>query len=209
MAQLAHTLTAAPRLRLLPPMTDTDETRAADTMAPEADRDTLPPSAEERALTLLPAPRTIEDTYLERAIRVVAGEGEDRRKDREERQRQHNEVLDAIRLQGLRSDAGIAKVVADMSELAREMGANYEMLAGEFRRHRDVSDARDVEQDGRIYQLERQVAAMKGEILAALPEAMRAILAPYLVRIDGLEKQIAELKSDAARSATPEAAEPA
>lgn len=122
---------------------------------------------------------------------------------REGRDRQHAEVMAALRDQGAKQEASLAKVTADMANLARELTANLELLSGEFRRHRDASDARDAVQDGRIHQLERQLATMKAEILGALPDAMAKILEPYLGRIEALERELADLLNGSARTQTP------
>lgn len=130
---------AAPHLRLMS-NDDTDRTTPTD-LAP-------PPSADDRPITqppgkletMLPAPPlSLEDSYLDRAIRVVAMAGDDMRKGREEARSHHEAVLDAIR----RSDANQTR--------------NYEMVRDEIRRLQQS----DVSQDSKIATLTTRMGVME------------------------------------------------
>ncbi len=94
--------------------------------------------------TMLPAkpPLSLEDSYLDRAIRVVAEAGEEMRTSREETRQQHHAVLDAIK----RSDANQTR--------------NYEMVRDEIR-HLKESDRN---QDAKLANVTTELANLAGRI---------------------------------------------
>lgn len=167
---------------------------AVTTPAPPPDRESPTSPDASTGPILPPAPRTLEDSYLDQAIRVVASAGARMDEDRAERQNQHNEVMDALLAQGARQDAALDRVAGDMARIALELNANLELLSEQFRRHRAASDARLAEGDRRFAEIERTVQGIKKDLLDELPEAMHAILAPYLVRIEALEAELLELR---------------
>lgn len=125
---------------------------------PERDRDTQPPgdadAAASRVLqTMLPAadplgraPVTLEDTYLDKAIRVVANAGARLAEDKEERRQQHEAVLAAIH----RADENASR--------------NYELL----RREVVALKRSDVQQDAKIADLRFELAAMRDQLTQAI-----------------------------------------
>lgn len=152
---------------------DQDDSRSAPTIAPDAVRDTeepgpdidrsstMPPGiadaeAELALKTMLPAapaalelgraPKTLEDSYLDRAIRVVASAGARLAEDRDERRVQHEAVLAAIH----RSDENQSK--------------NYALLREEIVRLKKS----DLEQDAKIATLRLEVAAMRDQLAQAM-----------------------------------------
>ena len=129
-----------------------------------------------RGPLLPPAPLTLEDSYLDRAIRVVAEAGATMARDREERRQQHLEVLAKLDLQGAKQD--------DAARLVVELGATLELLSGEFKRFRDASEARLAEGDARFRLIEDNVEGLKREIQR------------YVAHITELERLLAELKTN-------------
>lgn len=151
-------------LNLMPQ--DQDDPREVATIAPETDREpeteerkTQPPGAADAEATrvmatmlpeapLLPerAPLTLEDSYLDRAIRVVASAGAKLAEDKEERRQQHEAVLHAIH----RADENASR--------------NYEML----RREVIALKRSDLLQDGKIADLRLELAAMRDQLTQAI-----------------------------------------
>lgn len=161
---------ALPLLLLTMPHDDHEPRDTTPTEAAPELRDTQPPGADDAAAetalrTLLPlkAPVTIEDTYLERAIRVVAETGASMARDREERRQQHDAVLAAIS----RSDANQSR--------------NYEMLRDELGKLK----ASDIEQSAEIADLRLEVAALREQLSQTERQLAQAI-----ARVDVLESRI-------------------
>lgn len=140
---LAHT-SSARHLRIV--MNEQDRREPTTDVAPPlTDRDTQPPpSSMAVAGTMLPAraPLSLEDSYLDRAIRVVADAGQYMRENREEARRQHNAVIEAIG----RSDANQTR--------------NYEMVRDELRRLKES----EVTQDAKIASVSAELLALTGRI---------------------------------------------
>ncbi len=141
-----------------------------------AERDTTPPGPADieatRVLsTMLPAkpPLSLEDSYLDRAIRVVATTGTKIDEDREERRRQHEAVLAAI----TRADDNGNK--------------NYELLRDEIRHLKDS----DLKQDRRLKEGDDRFARIE-ESIADLAREMK----PLTERIKALEDDLAEAKKN-------------
>jgi hypothetical protein len=148
------------------------------TPAPEMERDerdTTPPGPADieatRVLsTMLPAkpPLSLEDSYLDRAIRVVAAAGTKLDEDREERRLQHEAVLAAI----FKADENGNK--------------NYELLRDEIRHLKDSDlkqDKRLKEGDKRFDDIERSIADLARE------------MKPLADRIKALEDDLAAAKA--------------
>jgi hypothetical protein len=194
----------AERHTLPPGEADVEAGRVAATMLPEAPSHV--PAAQElesSALAAVEPPEWFKASFIGQALTGFANDAEDLRKGRA---RQHAEVMRALSEQREEQSTALARVIADMETLARELSANLELLSGEFRRHRDASNERDAEQDGRLHELERKIGSIKSEVLQALmqamPDAMQAILAPFIERIESLENELAALKTnEPARSA--------
>jgi type IV secretory pathway VirB10-like protein len=110
----------------------------------------MPPNAkvpeEAKALGLVEqlgiAPRTLEDSYLDKAIRVVASAGARAAEDREERRQQHDAVM--LRLE--RNDANQSR--------------NYELLRSDIR----GLQRSDREQDAKIAELRLDLASMRDQL---------------------------------------------
>jgi hypothetical protein len=184
-----------PNLQIMPNDQDQREviltTPAPDT--DRAERDTQPPGPADveatRALqTMLPGkpPLSLEDSYLDQAIRVVAAAGDKIDEDRGERRQQHEAVIAAIR----RADENGNK--------------NYELLRDEIRHLKDSDlkqDQRLKEGDKRFDQIEQSIADLKTLVLEANQAAG--------VRIKVLEDQLAQAKADAGRPPAPAAPAPA
>jgi hypothetical protein len=184
------------------PMNDENERRATPTLESpppsEVERDTLPPGPDDieatRVLaTMLPGkpPPSLEGSYLDKAIRVVAEAGSDLRIDREERRKQHQAVLDAIR----RSDENQSR--------------NYELLRIEIKHLKDSDrdqDRRLAEGDERFAQIENSIESLKDELLAAMKSATEDAAR----RIGALEGELDKLRANAPRAPeTTTAAKPA
>lgn len=155
---------------------DKDDPREAATLVPETDpepeRKTLPPGeadaeAQRRYETMIPGvavlgdpPKTLEDSYLDRAIRVVANAGAKLAEDKEERRLQHEAVLAAI----LRSETSNQ--------------ASWESMRAQLETWRKLSEARDADHDEKISDLRFELAALREQLGQAM------------ARIDELEKRI-------------------
>lgn len=180
------------------PMPDQDDRRTAvTTPAPPTDRD-APTNPEASREPILPprAPLTLEDSYLDKAIRVVANAGARMAEDRAERQAQHAEVMAALREQSTAHDVALGK-------LAHELNTNLDMLSEAFKRHREASDARLAEGDERFNQIEHALAALDGwkaeilqQIEAKIPASIQEIVKPYLDKIEKLETELAALQAN-------------
>lgn len=131
-------------------------------------------------------PQWFKDSFIGAALSSFARDAEDIRKGREAQHREQMLKLD--------------KVVADMGALAREMSLNYEMLAGEFRRHRDASDARAAEQAGRIHEIEKALDEIKVTMRRDAEKRLADV-----ERITQLEQLIEELKRNGPRPSSPAA----
>lgn len=213
MANPALILTSAPprtHLRILP-MTDDTERRDNPTIeAPplsetEPERKTNPEASAPPAIQSLrpPPPDPYDTSFLQqddstfsRAVILIANAAraldEDRERQRfseQQAQENHRALLTAI----TRADDNGNR--------------NYEMLRSDIRHLKDSDreqDRRLAEGEERFGEIERSIEILKGEFLAALPGAIRAILAPYLDRIDVLEREIEDLKKNvSARSPSP------
>lgn len=189
--QIPHT---APRLYLLALMTEDNERRNTPTLeAPplsDTDRDTTPPDADAEAgardalRTLLPIAGA--PSYFDEAIRIVAEAGRDIREGRQERLRFDQSMTENQRA-----------ILAAIQKADQNSTTNFEALRHEVRRHRELGEARDNDQDLKIAAVERAIVALKQEVLDALPEAMSTILTPFVDRIEALEREAAELRANA------------
>lgn len=154
-------------------MPNDDSRNAVTTPAPDTEpraRDTQPPGeADEEARraykTMLPkqAPLSLEDSYLDRAIRVVAEAGAKLAVDREERRHQHEAVLAAI----IKADGNASR--------------NYELLRTDIRQLKQ----NDAAQDGKIADIRIELAALREQV-----ERQAKDLAQAVDRMIELEKRI-------------------
>jgi hypothetical protein len=169
-----------------PPLSEREPERATSPEASERPAIAPParvPDADELATTAIASkkpPSWWADSFLAKELGAFADQA---RALREGRDGQHAEQMRAIDRIGI-----------DMAELAREMGANYELLAGEFRRFRDASDARDAAQDGRIHQLERQVEELEAKLIRVMQERFAEALKPIADEMQQIRDALADLK---------------
>jgi uncharacterized coiled-coil protein SlyX len=191
----------AERHTLPPGEADAEATRAAATMLPAAP--SLVPTAQELEATALAAaepPEWFKASFIGQALTSFA---DDARAIREGRSTQHVELMKTLSDQRAEQTTALAKVVADMETLARELSANFELLSGEFRRHRDASNERDAEQDGRIQQLERKVAEFETKFASLLEAKVSEALRPMVEEFDEIRRLFAELKRNEPTRQTP------
>lgn len=69
--------------------------------------------------------------------------------------------------------------------------ASWDGMRGQLETWRKASEAKDADQDQQIEELRKAIAAVKQEVLSALPEAMQKFIEPYIARIEALEKELA------------------
>jgi DNA mismatch repair ATPase MutS len=214
-----HLSATTSHLRLIAPMTDDSERFPTIEAPPLSEPDPTRPEASERPAIAPPArvpdadelattaiastkpPAWWADSFLAKELGTFADHA---RALREGRDRNHAELISMLSEQRIEQRNALDKVTRDMAQLALEMNANLEMLSGEFRRHRDTSDARDAEQNGRIHQLERQFEQLEGRLIQVMQERFTEALRPIADEMQQFRDALAQLKADvAARPQTP------
>jgi hypothetical protein len=187
-----------------PPLSEREPTRPEASERPAIAPPARVPDADEFQTTALAStepPEWFKASFIGQAL---TGFANDARALREGRDRNHTELINALSDQRAEQRTALNKVVTDMAQLALEMNANLEMLSGEFRRHRDTSDARDAEQNGRIHQLERQFEQLEGRLIQVMQERFTEALRPIADEMQQFRDALAQLKADvAARPQTP------
>lgn len=134
-----------------------------------------------------------DDNTFSRAVRLIADAARANESARDERRQyelaqlsKQDEILEAIR----RADQNGTR--------------NYELLRDQIRHLKDSDikqDERLKEGDQRFDRIEQSIADLRAEMLAALPIAVTETLAPYVARIEALERDLANAR--AAQTGTP------
>jgi hypothetical protein len=183
--------TPPPRLRLmndistdetLAPPTDRDAPTQTDNPKPHRDAVNPPPS--------LPSAATADSVFSD-AVRQIVEAAHDIRAERESRRQFEQQQLEHQE-----------RIIEAINRAERSGDANWKATQHQNETWRKVSEAKEAQQDDRIASVERAIEALKAEVLAALPQAMTAILAPYIERIEALERELSHLKAHGTARAT-------
>ena len=194
----------AERHTLPPGEADLEATRAAATMLPEAP--SLVPATDELETTALAAvepPEWFKASFIGQALTSFA---DDARAIREGRAQQHAEVLAKLDEQGAKQD--------DAARLVLELGANLDLLTGEFKLFRDACEKRLAEGDERFRSIERKVSELETRFAKMLEhhmaEMLQAAIQPFVTEFAEIRQLVADLKANVtARTAPTPPAEPA
>lgn len=175
---------------------ETFDAREAETHPRASDGPILPPApvpdeAELRASAVGSSemPEWFESSFLGKALARFAADAEDIRKGRD---RQHADLLAKLDEQGAKQD--------DAARLVVEMGANLDLLTGEFKLFRDACEKRLAEGDERFRAIERKLVMLESKFLASLEQRVHEALKPFVDDLEEIRGLIAELKNDPAQA---------
>lgn len=175
--------------------TENDKPEPRDAIAPPA---RMPDTQElgGTALAATEAPEWFKASFIGQALTSFA---DDARALREGRAQQHAEVLAKLDEQGAKQD--------DAARLVLELGANLDLLTGEFKLFRDACEKRLAEGDERFRSIERKVSELEARFAKMLEqhvaELLQEAIRPFVTEFAEIRQLVADLRSNVTARQTP------
>lgn len=176
--------------------TENDKPEQRDALAPPA-----LPSVDDLGSTALAStepPEWFKASFIGQAL---TGFANDAKAIREGRAQQHAELLAKLDEQGAKQD--------DAARLVLELGANLDLLTGEFKLFRDACEKRLAEGDERFRTIERKVTELETRFAKMLEHHMadmlQAAIQPFVTEFAEIRQLVADLKANVTARSTPTA----
>lgn len=192
------------------PMSEPPEDNALTDAPPPEERDTLPPEADDaeaaaRMRTMLPSNGAMKelveasDSVIGDLIKQIADAA--RIMSQERADRAESAAISARNQTTLVQQQG--EILEILQKTAKSTEANHELMLQAVRGLQDADVAQDRKLAGhgeRLAALEGMIEQLRVEILSTLPEAVQLALAPYVDRLEALEREAADMRAADARA---------